>query len=55
MRPERGHIQPAILLCQLITVLRDQYLVPAEGLNKVNGKPFKIAEIEAALRARLEA
>ena len=39
---------------QLITVLRAEYLVPAEGLNKVNGQPFKVAEIEAALRARLE-
>jgi hypothetical protein len=28
--------------------------VPAEGVNKVNGKPFKIGEIEAAIRARLE-
>ena len=39
---------------QLVTLLRAEYLVPAEGLNKVTGKPFKIAEIEAALRARLE-
>ena len=40
---------------QLVTVLRSQYLVPAEGLNKVTGKPFLIAELEAAIRARLEA
>jgi 2-oxoglutarate ferredoxin oxidoreductase subunit alpha len=40
---------------QLITLLRSEYLVPAEGLNKVTGKPFSIAEIEAAIRARLEA
>ncbi len=39
---------------QLITLLRSEYLVPAEGVNKVNGKPFKIGEIEAAIRARLE-
>jgi 2-oxoglutarate/2-oxoacid ferredoxin oxidoreductase subunit alpha len=39
---------------QLVTLLRGEYLVPAEGLNKVTGKPFKIAEIEAAVRARLE-
>jgi len=32
----------------------DRILVPAEGLNKVTGKPFMIAEIEAAIRARLE-
>lgn len=40
---------------QLITLLRSEYLVPAEGLNKVTGKPFTIAEVEAAVRARLEA
>jgi len=34
---------------QLLTVLRAEYLVAAEGLNKVNGKPFLIAEIEAAI------
>lgn len=39
---------------QLRTVLRSEYLVPAEGLNKVNGQPFKITEIEAAIRERLE-
>jgi 2-oxoglutarate ferredoxin oxidoreductase subunit alpha len=40
---------------QLVTMLRSTFLVPAEGLNKVNGKPFKIGEITAAIRARLEA
>ncbi len=39
---------------QLRTVLRAEYLVPAEGLNKVNGKPFLIAELEDAIRSRLE-
>jgi 2-oxoglutarate ferredoxin oxidoreductase subunit alpha len=39
---------------QLRTLLRSEYLVPAEGLNKVNGKPFLIAELEDAIRARLE-
>ncbi|MBO89858.1 MAG: 2-oxoglutarate ferredoxin oxidoreductase subunit alpha [Rickettsiales bacterium] len=34
---------------QLKTVLRDQYLVPAEGLNRVTGKPFKISEVEGAI------
>ena len=40
---------------QLVTVLRSTYLVPAEGLNKVTGKPFKIGEIAEAVRSRLEA
>ena len=39
---------------QLLTVLRSEYLVPAEGLNKVSGQPFKISEIEAAIRARVQ-
>jgi 2-oxoglutarate ferredoxin oxidoreductase subunit alpha len=39
---------------QLVTVLRAQYLVDAQGVNKINGKPFKIAEIEEAIRSRLE-
>ena len=39
---------------QLVTVLRAEYLVPAEPLNKVNGQPFKIAEIEAAIQDRLD-
>jgi len=38
---------------QLKTVLRDQYLVPAEGLNRVTGKPFKIAEVEDAINDML--
>jgi 2-oxoglutarate ferredoxin oxidoreductase subunit alpha len=39
---------------QLVTVLRAQYLIPAEGINKVTGKPFKVSEIEQAIRARVE-
>ncbi len=39
---------------QLVTLLRAQYLVPATGLDRTTGKPFKISEIESAARARLE-
>ena len=35
---------------QLVALLRAAYLVPAEGLNKVAGKPFKVAEILEAIR-----
>ena len=38
---------------QFKTVLRDQFLVDARPLNKVNGLPFTIAEIEAAIEAQL--
>jgi 2-oxoglutarate ferredoxin oxidoreductase subunit alpha len=37
---------PEINLGQLIKVLRSKYLVPAVGLNKVQGQPFKSSEIE---------
>ncbi|MBI1725863.1 MAG: hypothetical protein HYR50_01190 [Candidatus Rokubacteria bacterium] len=39
---------------QLVTILRSTFLMPAEGLNKVTGKPFKSTEIVDAVRARLE-
>ncbi|MCG2840220.1 2-oxoacid:acceptor oxidoreductase subunit alpha [Sandaracinobacter sp. RS1-74] len=38
---------------QLKTLLRDQYLVDAQPLNKVSGQPFRIAEIEAAIEGML--
>ncbi|HEX9829009.1 MAG TPA: 2-oxoacid:acceptor oxidoreductase subunit alpha [Bacteroidota bacterium] len=37
---------PELNLGQLIKVLRAKYLVPALGLNKVQGLPFKAVEIE---------
>jgi 2-oxoglutarate ferredoxin oxidoreductase subunit alpha len=39
---------------QLVTLLRNQYLVPAEGINKVAGKSFKVAELEEAVTRSLE-
>jgi 2-oxoglutarate ferredoxin oxidoreductase subunit alpha len=47
-------IVPEMNTGQLLTLLRSQYLLPAEGLNKVSGRPFAIGDIEAAVRARLE-
>jgi 2-oxoglutarate ferredoxin oxidoreductase subunit alpha len=38
---------------QLCRLLRDEYLVPAERLNKVSGQPFKASEIENAIWERL--
>ncbi len=38
---------------QLVTMLRSTYLIPAEGMNKVQGKPFKITEIVDAVLANL--
>ena len=45
---------PELNTGQLITVLRDQYLVPAKALNKVSGQPFKVSEVEAAILDCLE-
>jgi 2-oxoglutarate/2-oxoacid ferredoxin oxidoreductase subunit alpha len=39
---------------QLITVLRSEYLLDAQGLNKTSGQPFKVSEVEEAIRASLE-
>ena len=38
---------------QLVTILRSTFLVDAEGLHKVTGKPFKSTEVAAAVRARM--
>ncbi|WP_425403061.1 2-oxoacid:acceptor oxidoreductase subunit alpha [Hwanghaeella sp.] len=38
---------------QLVKLLRAEYLLPAEGLNKISGQPFKVSELDTAIRARL--
>ena len=35
---------------QLVRLLRAEYLIPAERLSKVTGKPFKVSEIAEAIR-----
>ena len=39
-------LMPEINLGQLRMIVRGKYLVDAEGLNKVAGRPFTIADIE---------
>ena len=34
---------------QLRMILRARYLVDARGLNKIQGKPFKVEEIQQAI------
>jgi 2-oxoglutarate ferredoxin oxidoreductase subunit alpha len=41
---------PELNAGQLVQLLRAAYLVPAEAVSKVEGKPFKVAEIVQALR-----
>jgi 2-oxoglutarate ferredoxin oxidoreductase subunit alpha len=38
---------------QLLQIIRGKYLVPAHGLNKIMGQPFKVAEVRAAIDAAL--
>ena len=42
---------PELNMGQLLKVLRAKYLVPATGLNKIKGQPFKVSEVEAAVEA----
>ena len=38
---------------QLLTLLRSSFAIPAEGLNKVSGKPFLVSEILNDIHTRL--
>jgi 2-oxoglutarate/2-oxoacid ferredoxin oxidoreductase subunit alpha len=39
---------------QLVKVLRSEFLVDCQGVNKIQGKPFKVTEICEAISAALE-
>lgn len=39
---------------QLIKIIRDKYLIPAEGFNKVQGMPFSAEEIAAKIEETLK-
>jgi 2-oxoglutarate/2-oxoacid ferredoxin oxidoreductase subunit alpha len=47
-------VVPEMNMGQLLWVLRAKYLVDAEGLNKIQGKPFKQAEIEQKIEEALQ-
>jgi len=38
---------------QLLLLIRSQYMVDAIGLNKVQGKPFTVNEIESKIEGLL--
>lgn len=40
---------------QLVNVIRSRFLIDAKPLNKVSGQPFKIREVEEAIKSLLEA
>jgi 2-oxoglutarate ferredoxin oxidoreductase subunit alpha len=39
---------------QFASLIRSIFLLDAQKLNKISGQPFKIEEIEGAIRAQLE-
>ncbi|MEW6299552.1 MAG: 2-oxoacid:acceptor oxidoreductase subunit alpha [Thermodesulfobacteriota bacterium] len=45
---------PEMNMGQLLRVLRAEYLVDAVGLNKIQGRPFKVSEITARIARMLE-
>jgi 2-oxoglutarate/2-oxoacid ferredoxin oxidoreductase subunit alpha len=45
----RKVVVPEMNMGQLLWVLRARYLVDAEGLNKIQGKPFKQSEVEGKI------
>ncbi|HEY7685506.1 MAG TPA: 2-oxoacid:acceptor oxidoreductase subunit alpha [Gemmatimonadales bacterium] len=44
---------PELNAGQLVQLLRAAYLVPAEGLNQITGKPFKVSTVASAIQERL--
>jgi len=46
---------PEMNLGQLLKIIRAEYLVDAVGLNKIQGQPFKVAEIVTRIGRLLEA
>lgn len=47
-------IVPELNLGQLVRVLRDQYLIDAIPVNKIQGSPFKAAELTERIRSVME-
>jgi 2-oxoglutarate ferredoxin oxidoreductase subunit alpha len=53
LRGFRRVLVPELNLGQLVRLLRAEFLVPAEGLSKVQGQPFQVAEIQARIGSML--
>jgi 2-oxoglutarate/2-oxoacid ferredoxin oxidoreductase subunit alpha len=45
---------PEMNLGQLRMLLRAKYLVDAKGINKVQGKPFKVSELVARIEEQID-
>jgi 2-oxoglutarate/2-oxoacid ferredoxin oxidoreductase subunit alpha len=46
-------VVPEMNMGQLVQILRAKFLVPAQGLNKIQGKPFKVEEILSRINQEL--
>jgi len=44
---------PELNTGQLLRIIRSEFLIDVEGLNKVQGKPFSVAEVTAKIRSLL--
>jgi 2-oxoglutarate/2-oxoacid ferredoxin oxidoreductase subunit alpha len=53
MKKYKKILVPELNAGQLSWLLRAKYLAPAEGLNKIQGRPFLVSEIEAAIHKAL--
>ncbi len=47
LRAYKRVLIPEVNLGQLLLLIRAKYLIDAQGYNRVRGKPFRIAELEA--------
>ncbi len=54
LRRFKAVLVPEMNMGQLLTILRATYLVDAVGLNKIQGQPFKVAEIASKILTLLE-
>ncbi len=53
LRSYKKVLVPELNMGQLRTLIRAKYLVDAQGLNKVQGRPFAVQEVIAAIRQQL--
>lgn len=53
LRKYKRIVVPEMNLGQLSALLRNQFLINVEGLNKVEGQPFRVNEILSALQNRV--
>jgi len=55
MRQFKSVLVPEINNGQLVRLIRDQYLIPAEGYNQIRGVPFTVEELKKVIGERCSA